>query len=280
MFINKLPNLPLCVEDAYQNGSWKYYTPVTHQHGFLECCYVAEGSCTFEIEGNLHPLVQKNLILLDSSLPHRILSDPAHPCTLLGFSLAAKNALGNAAFPTLLNMLNNSLDICRMLVSLRQALVFPDAQSLYENILRLIREFEGRKDSFYLTGLAYHLLCAFSRLPLTEKSAVPCYVEKAEHYIQESFYKIRNNEQIAAYVGLNPTYLERIYKRGTGISLWEAVTRCRLAAAKELLEQSDIPINEIDSRIGFANRQTFYLQFKKRYGMSPSAYRKQQEDNS
>ena len=26
--------------------------------------------------------------------------------------------------------------------------------------------------------------------------------------------------------------------------------------------------------IGFANRQTFYLQFKKKYGMSPSAYRK------
>ena len=26
--------------------------------------------------------------------------------------------------------------------------------------------------------------------------------------------------------------------------------------------------------IGFVNRQTFYLQFKKRYGMSPTEFRK------
>ena len=36
----------------------------------------------------------------------------------------------------------------------------------------------------------------------------------------------------------------------------------------------EIPVGGDRTMIGFANRQTFYLQFKKKYGMSPSAYRK------
>ncbi|MBQ9135083.1 MAG: helix-turn-helix transcriptional regulator, partial [Lachnospiraceae bacterium] len=101
--------------------------------------------------------------------------------------------------------------------------------------------------------------------------------EKTEDYIKEAFYLIKNNDQIADHIGLNSTYLERIYKKTTGKTLWESVTTCRLAAAEELLAQPSIPINEIDNMIGFANRQTFYLQFKKRYGMSPSEFRKTKE---
>ncbi len=275
MLIQNFPNLPLYVENAYFNGSWKYYTKKPHTHGFLECCFVAEGECRFEIGGKLYPLAANNLILLDSSLPHKISSDDKSPCTVLGFSLAADTLPGNAAFPTLMQMLNASLDICRMLLSLNQALVFPDASSLYGDMLCLFHEYEGRRDSFYLTSLSYRLLCCLARLPLTEKSAVPYYVEKAENYIRESFHRIKNNGQIASHIGLNATYLERIYKRTTGSSLWETVTACRLDAAKELLANSDIPVNEIDKRVGFANRQAFFLQFKKRFGMSPSGYRKQ-----
>lgn len=275
MLIQKLPDLPLCAENAYFNGSWKYYTKEPHSHGFLECCLVVEGDCCFEVDDNPYPLTAGNLILLDSSLPHKISCNAECPCTILGFSLAADTRQGNAAFPSLLQMLNASLDICRMFLSLNQALVFPDASGLYGDMLSLYHEFEGRRDAFYLSGLSYRLLCCLARLPLTAKSAVPQYVKKAENYIRESFHRIKNNEQIAAHIGLNATYLERIYKKSTGSSLWETVTLCRLEAAKELLAKSDIPVNEIDRRVGFANRQAFFLQFKKRYGISPSGYRKQ-----
>ncbi|MDE6127566.1 MAG: AraC family transcriptional regulator, partial [Lachnospiraceae bacterium] len=127
---------------------------------------------------------------------------------------------------------------------------------------------------FYMTSLCYHLLCELTRLPLTPKSSTQYYVEKAKNYIKESFYLIKNNEQVAAHIGLNATYLERIYKKATGATLWESVTACRLSAAEELLAQPHIPIHEIDNMIGFSNRQAFYLQFKKRYGMSPSEFRK------
>ena len=274
MLIEKVPNLPLCVDMAYMNGNWKYYTMDIHSHGLWECNYIEEGSCVYEIDGTEYQLTQKNLILLDSSIPHKIRFNHEHPCTVLGFSLSVDTDKSAAAFPGLLDMLNHSLDLCRMFVSLNHALVFPDARSLRGDILRLYHEFEGRKDSFYMTSLCYHLLCELTRLPLTLKSSSQYYVEKAKTYIKESFYLIKNNEQVAAHIGLNATYLERIYKKATGVTLWESVTACRLSAAEELLAQPHIPIHEIDNMIGFSNRQAFYLQFKKRYGMSPSEFRK------
>lgn len=274
MLIEKMPNLPLRVDLAYMNGNWKYYTMDIHRHGLWECNYIEEGSCVYEIDGTEYPLTQKNLILLDSSIPHKIKFNHERPCTVLGFSLSTDTEKSPAAFPGLLDMLNHSLDICRMLVSLNRALVFPDARSLRGDMLRLYHEFEDRRDGFYMTSLCYHLLCELTRLPLTPKSSTQYYVEKAKTYIKESFYLIKSNEQVAAHIGLNATYLERIYKKATGATLWETVTACRLSAAEELLAQPHIPIQEIDNMIGFSNRQAFYLQFKKRYGMSPSEFRR------
>lgn len=274
MFIEKKSNFPLCADMAYMNGNWKYYTMEIHSHGLLECNYIAEGSCIYEIDGTDYELTQKNLILLDSSFPHKIRFNHEHPCTVLGFSLSFCDTDCPAAFPGFLDILNHSLDICRLLASLNKALVFPDARSLYPDMLRLFHEYEGRKDAFFMTSLSYHLLCEIARLPLTEKSSASYYAEKTASYIEEAFYLIKSNEQIASHIGLNATYLERIYKKTTGVSLWESVTACRLNAAKELLRQPGIPICEIDNMIGFSNRQTFYLQFKKHCGMSPSDFRK------
>ena len=275
MFIENLPNLPLYVDFAYMNGNWKYYTMEHHRHGLLECNYIAEGDCVYEIDGADYQLFKKNLILFDSSLPHKIRFGHESPCTVLGFSVSLDESNVPARFPGLTDLLNHSLDICRTLRSLKQALIFPDARSLRGDMQRLYHEFEGRGDALYMTSLCYQLLCEISRLPLTEKSTAHYYVEKAQSYIRESFYLIKSNEQIAGHIGLNATYLERIFKKNTGSTLWDAVTTCRLAAARELLCQPAIPIREIDNMIGFANRQTFYLQFKKRYQMSPSEYRKQ-----
>ena len=272
--IDIMPNKPLYMDMAYINGNWKYYTMDIHRHGLLECNYIAEGKCTYEIGGVPYHLTKRNLILLDSSIPHKITFNHEHPCTVMGMSLSFADAQAPAAMPGFREVLAQSPDMHRLILSLEQALVFPDARALQGDILRLAREYDGRRDALYMNSLSYHLLSQIARLPLTEQSSVQHYVEKAQNYIKEAFYLIRNNEQIAEHLGLNATYLERIYKKATGSTLWESVTACRMAAAEELLAQPAIPIHEIDNMIGFVNRQTFYLQFKKRYGMSPTEFRK------
>ena len=274
MNLSMLPSLPLHTDMAYLNGNWKYYTMDLHQHGLLECNYVAEGECTYEIGGVPYHLSKRSLILLDSSIPHKITFNHDRPCTVMGMSLSFTDAQ-HGAMPGLQELLRHSEEIRCLLASLEGAMVFPDARALQGDVLRLAREFDAQRDAFYLDSLSCHLLAEIARLPLTEKTSAQYYVERAQNYIREAFYLIRSNEQIAAHIGLNTTYLERIYRKATGRTLWESVIACRLTAAEELLAQPGIPINEIDNMIGFANRQTFYLQFKKHSGVSPSQYRRQ-----
>lgn len=273
MMLHTLPNKPFKITYAGPMGKWKYNTPIPQDGNFLEGIYVEEGNVQVLLDNEVISLMPKNLLLINATISRRLQFTETAPGSILRFSLSFDETQ-NPVFPGLLNVLNISLDICRMMLSLNQELLFPDAHSLHGDFIRLCKEYDGRKDQVFMTTLAYHLLAGLSRLSLTAKSGVQTYVEKADIYIHEHFYQIKNNEQIAAHVGLNATYLERIYKKYYGISLWECVTVCRLAAARELLLHPHIPIKEIELRIGFSNRQTFFLQFKKRYGMSPSEYRK------
>ena len=279
MLIHTLPNKPLKVAYAGTMGGWKQDNGHSRNCDFLEGIYVEDGNLQIAIDDTTYKLTEKNLLLINATVPYSLRIVENRSGNFLHFSLSFDET-ASPVFPGLLNILNISLDICRMMLSLNRALIFPDAHALRGDIARLAKEYGGRKDHAFMTSLSYHLLCALSRLPLTAKSGVQAYVEKADAYIHDKFYQIKNNEQIAEHVGLNGTYLERIYKKHYGISLWECVTVCRLAAARELLLQPELPVKEIQERIGFYNRQTFFLQFKKRYGMSPSKYRKQERNST
>ena len=67
----------------------------------------------------------------------------------------------------------------------------------------------------------------------------------------------------------------RIFKEITGCTPVEYRNRIRIAHAKEFLEDGDIPIGEVATRVGFSSAAYFCDAFKKREGISPLAYRQQ-----
>jgi two-component system response regulator YesN len=74
-------------------------------------------------------------------------------------------------------------------------------------------------------------------------------------------------------VYLNPSYLSRVYKQTTGISLSDYIFDSRLLKAKELLQHSHIKVNEIGRQIGFESAGYFSRFFKKFTNLSPQEYR-------
>lgn len=53
------------------------------------------------------------------------------------------------------------------------------------------------------------------------------------------------------------------------------VTELRLDRAKQLINTTDLRMYEISERIGYNNVEHFTRMFKKKYGISPSDYKKQ-----
>ena len=70
--------------------------------------------------------------------------------------------------------------------------------------------------------------------------------------------------------------LIRRFKDHTGMTPHAYLMLVRLQAATTYLQHTNLSIEEISHRIGFPSTSNFILQFRKRYGIAPSKYRKSQ----
>ena len=98
-------------------------------------------------------------------------------------------------------------------------------------------------------------------------------IVKAAQYIRTHYMERITMGDIAAAAGYSGNYLSRKFKKVAGVGVHEYLlyTRLRIAAA-ELATTAD-SVADIAYRCGFSDGNYFKDAFKKKYGMSPSAYR-------
>lgn len=80
---------------------------------------------------------------------------------------------------------------------------------------------------------------------------------------------------LADEVHLSVNYLRNIYKESTGESLSGYITAAKLRLICDLLQNTDLTIQEISERLGFTTRNYFFTFFKKNMGMTPNQYRQE-----
>lgn len=73
---------------------------------------------------------------------------------------------------------------------------------------------------------------------------------------------------------MNKNYICEIFKKKTGISFLDYMTRVKMERAKKLLMESDARSYEISDRLGYKDSEYFSRLFKKYSGVSPTEYRK------
>ena len=95
-----------------------------------------------------------------------------------------------------------------------------------------------------------------------------------KEFIKDNLHNELHREEIAKYVYLSPSYLSRIFKIETGVSLSKYIVEKRIDVAKEMLEFSSEKISEIAMNVGYSNFSYFAKSFKKQEGMSPQEFRK------
>lgn len=80
--------------------------------------------------------------------------------------------------------------------------------------------------------------------------------------------------QEASKAGLSMVHFRRLFKQFSGLPPQQFLIQCRLQAAAGLLTTSSYQINDIADRVGFDNEFYFSRLFKKKFNMSPLAYRR------
>lgn len=98
--------------------------------------------------------------------------------------------------------------------------------------------------------------------------------QKIRQYIDSHYHQEITAENLSKRFGYTPSYINRIFKKESGITPLQYVTSLRMEHAKELLLQ-EIDIKKIAAVTGYEDARYFSRVFKNETGLTPSAWAKQ-----
>ncbi|MBE6377223.1 MAG: AraC family transcriptional regulator [Lentisphaerae bacterium] len=110
--------------------------------------------------------------------------------------------------------------------------------------------------------------------PLSPEKRCPQLVRQAEELIKLHFPEELSLAAAAGKLHCNPEYLGRIFQHHTGETFTAKVNRTRVEHAAKLLQNTNSSIKEILNECGFNDPAYFRRIFFRRYGSTPTAFRK------
>lgn len=80
-------------------------------------------------------------------------------------------------------------------------------------------------------------------------------------------------DEVAEHLFMNPSYFSRLFRKETGETFIEYVNRMKVERAKELLDQTSLPVAKIGEALGYDNHSYFIKMFRSQAGVTPQEYR-------
>ncbi len=119
----------------------------------------------------------------------------------------------------------------------------------------------------------------FSLLSADKRENKSPYVRQALSIIEKDYASPGCNVlSIANALHLHPNYFSILFKKETGTLPKEAIHNTRMRNAAKMLRFTDHPVKEIASVVGFSDGLYFSRVFRKRFGVSPTEYRRTLSD--
>ena len=120
----------------------------------------------------------------------------------------------------------------------------------------------------------------FSRLAIIYCSEYPSNPNNIDNYINKAFDYIEAHvsdsnmhaEDVAHYLGLNPDYFLRIFKKKTRTVFSKFLIIKRMNNAAQLMRKGETNISVICDMVGYNSTSYFTSSFKQFYGIVPSEY--------
>ena len=159
-----------------------------------------------------------------------------------------------------------------------------DVRLYLENLIfDLIRVISNKKEILGLASISRILevlVVLFTKgLLVVNESQFPenktkSLVEKAKQFMKTHYMNMRNQNELAGHCGVDINYLNVLFEKATGKTLYKYLTDIRMEHAKYLLEEKKLPVVDIALRVGYPNGNSFTRAFGKYMRQAPTIYRK------
>ena len=108
---------------------------------------------------------------------------------------------------------------------------------------------------------------------LRKNNIISLHIRKCIDYIYDHLHEDLSVRSLAENVGLNQSYLSKLFAKETGTTIKHFVTRARIDTAENLLKYTEHSSSEISFALGFSSQSAFISVFRKENGMTPRQYR-------
>ncbi len=100
--------------------------------------------------------------------------------------------------------------------------------------------------------------------------------QKAARYMEENYADpTLSAESVCAYLHVSRSYFFEVFKKETGRSFVQYLTDVRMERATELLRDPDMKTLSVAYAVGYEEPNYFSHVFKRRFGVTPARYRRQ-----
>jgi AraC-like DNA-binding protein len=97
---------------------------------------------------------------------------------------------------------------------------------------------------------------------------------RLESYIRDNLSTDLTLHELAMLLGVSIRHLSRVVRQSTGQSVHRWIANCRLAEARRLLAETELPIQDVAQRVAFRSAAAFTTAFRAASGFSPVEFRR------
>lgn len=252
-------------------GKDGHYVREKHWHRSIEIFAVFEGTLAFFINEEEYPLGSGEFILLNSNEIHSISSPEANRTIVLQIPM---NVLRNVETGEGLILFTHS-------PKRQDSKIMELIGSMYQELQERGSEYEWKVQSDFFM-LVYLLLTKYRKREILPEE-IRHYrklnrLSTITGYIRENYTKELSLEMVADRFGYSPSYLSRMFRKYAQTNYKTYLQNVRIEYGFQELANTDHTIGEIALNNGFPNQKAFTREFKKKYGILQSEYRRGQKN--
>ncbi len=148
-----------------------------------------------------------------------------------------------------------------------------DCKELFEELLDLAVKYNDN-DEVYLKASEIIFKIILKLVDNSKKQNISTIAMKTKKLLDQMIYKKVSMQALYDEIHLSKSQINREFKKYFNVTPYQYLLNRRIAIAQNLLTKTKLSIKEISDSLCFSDEYHFSSLFKKKNGMSPSAYKK------
>lgn len=251
----------------YPKAQYHYierHTPIS-QYVFIYC---VDGKGWYEVKQKRYTVEKNQFFILPVNVAHTYAADESEPWTIYWIhfcGILAKHFSEECVEPKEIKPAIHSR--------------ISDRIELFEEIFRTLEQGYGKENLLYACAVFHHFLGTVRfiqqyRQANNTKMDERDVIDATIHFMKENIEKKITLSQMAEHVGYSVSHFSTLFNQRTTYSPTVYFNQLKIQKACQLLDLSDMKINQICYKIGIDDSYYFSRLFHKVVGMSPSDYKK------